>query len=159
MVFTLSCRGASAVHAERGPAGDVHLLVRRLGPPAVHQNLAVSAWAPRPLVEGHAPAPDSGGQPLLIEPADPAAYDAVAEGYAAEVDLAGPLPFAGGAFDDIVASLVLHHLRYWGPAPAAPRRVLTSGGRLLASWARSRCTTSPGRRFCTRPRCSSPTAV
>jgi SAM-dependent methyltransferase len=49
------------------------------------------------------------------------------------VDLADPLPFPDGAFDDVVASLVLHYLRDWGPTLAEVRRVLTPGGRLLAS--------------------------
>jgi SAM-dependent methyltransferase len=151
-------------------------------------------------------APDPDDQTLLVEPADPAAYDPIAEGYSAEnetslinawyerpamlelagdvagrrildagcgsgllsaalrergalvtgidgspgmlevarrrlgpdvdlrvVDLADPLPFADGAFDDVIASLVLHYLRDWGPALAELRRVLTPGGRLLVS--------------------------
>ncbi|MFJ2960636.1 class I SAM-dependent methyltransferase [Streptomyces sp. NPDC087270] len=49
------------------------------------------------------------------------------------VDLAGPLPFADGAFDDVVASLVLHYLEDWGPTLAEIRRVLGPGGRLIAS--------------------------
>ena len=48
-------------------------------------------------------------------------------------DIAGPLPFSDGEFDDVVASLVLHYLRDWGPAPAELRRVLRPGGRLIAS--------------------------
>ncbi|MFJ4694257.1 class I SAM-dependent methyltransferase [Streptomyces sp. NPDC088766] len=48
-------------------------------------------------------------------------------------DLNDPLPFADGAFDDVVASLVLHYLEDWGPAPAEIRRVLRPGGRLIAS--------------------------
>ncbi|WP_026116482.1 class I SAM-dependent methyltransferase [Nocardiopsis valliformis] len=48
-------------------------------------------------------------------------------------DLADPLPFADGAFDDVVASLVLHYLRDWGPTLAEMRRVLRPGGRLIAS--------------------------
>ena len=48
-------------------------------------------------------------------------------------DLAQPLPFADGVFDDIVASLVLHYLRDWGPALAELRRVLSPRGRLLVS--------------------------
>lgn len=31
------------------------------------------------------------------------------------VDLRDPLPFDDGAFDDVVASLVLHYLEDWGP--------------------------------------------
>ncbi|WP_328907500.1 methyltransferase domain-containing protein [Streptomyces sp. NBC_00234] len=49
------------------------------------------------------------------------------------VDLKDPLPFADGAFDDVVASLVLHYLEDWGPTLAEMRRVLKPGGRLIAS--------------------------
>ncbi|TDC22987.1 class I SAM-dependent methyltransferase [Streptomyces sp. 8K308] len=49
------------------------------------------------------------------------------------VDLNGRLPFADGAFDDVVASLVLHYLEDWGPTLAELRRVLRPGGRLIAS--------------------------
>jgi ubiquinone/menaquinone biosynthesis C-methylase UbiE len=48
-------------------------------------------------------------------------------------DLGGPLPFPDNAFDDVVASLVLHYLEDWGPALAELRRVLKPGGRLIAS--------------------------
>ncbi|UNO43555.1 class I SAM-dependent methyltransferase [Streptomyces sp. MST-110588] len=48
-------------------------------------------------------------------------------------DLSDPLPFADGAFDDVLASLVLHYLEDWGPALAEMRRVLRPGGRLIAS--------------------------
>ncbi|TWP52233.1 class I SAM-dependent methyltransferase [Lentzea tibetensis] len=48
-------------------------------------------------------------------------------------DLTDPLPFADGAFDDVIASLVLHYLEDWGPALAELRRVLTPGGRLIVS--------------------------
>ncbi|OZM70039.1 SAM-dependent methyltransferase [Amycolatopsis antarctica] len=48
-------------------------------------------------------------------------------------DLADPLPFPDAAFDDVVASLVLHYLRDWGPTLAELRRVLRPGGRLIAS--------------------------
>ncbi|TDD24454.1 class I SAM-dependent methyltransferase [Nonomuraea diastatica] len=48
-------------------------------------------------------------------------------------DLRDPLPFADGAFDDVVASLVLHYLEDWGPTLAEMRRVLRPGGRLIAS--------------------------
>ncbi|OEU86585.1 methyltransferase [Streptomyces abyssalis] len=48
-------------------------------------------------------------------------------------DLSDPLPFADGAFDDVVASLVLHYLEDWGPTLAELRRVLRPGGRLIAS--------------------------
>ncbi|MEU6721419.1 class I SAM-dependent methyltransferase [Nonomuraea sp. NPDC046802] len=49
------------------------------------------------------------------------------------VDLNNRLPFADGAFDDVVASLVLHYLEDWGPTLAEIRRVLRPGGRLIAS--------------------------
>jgi SAM-dependent methyltransferase len=56
------------------------------------------------------------------------------EGAALQVaDLASPLPFPDGAFDDVVASLVLHYLEDWGPALAELHRVLTPGGRLIVS--------------------------
>ncbi|GAB3147936.1 class I SAM-dependent methyltransferase [Amycolatopsis sp. NPDC004378] len=48
-------------------------------------------------------------------------------------DLAEPLPFADGSFDDVVASLVLHYLRDWTPPLAELRRVLRAGGRLIVS--------------------------
>jgi SAM-dependent methyltransferase len=48
-------------------------------------------------------------------------------------DLNDPLPFDDGAFDDVVAALVLHYLEDWGPALAELRRVLRPGGRLIAS--------------------------
>ena len=48
-------------------------------------------------------------------------------------DLADPLPFPDDSFDDVVASLVLHYLRDWGPTLAELRRVLKSGGRLIVS--------------------------
>ncbi|MER6475940.1 class I SAM-dependent methyltransferase [Streptomyces filamentosus] len=48
-------------------------------------------------------------------------------------DLRDPLPFGDGAFDDVIASLVLHHLEDWGPTLAELRRVLGPGGRLIAS--------------------------
>ena len=43
-------------------------------------------------------------------------------------DLGHPLPFPDGAFDEVIASLVLHYLADWGPALAELRRVLTPGG-------------------------------
>ncbi|MFE2517595.1 class I SAM-dependent methyltransferase [Streptomyces mirabilis] len=49
------------------------------------------------------------------------------------VDLRDRLPFDDGAFDDVVASLVLHYLEDWGPTLAELRRVLRPGGRLIAS--------------------------
>ena len=48
-------------------------------------------------------------------------------------DLAGPLPFPDGGFDDVVASLVLHYLEDWGPPLAELRRVLRPGGRLIVA--------------------------
>lgn len=48
-------------------------------------------------------------------------------------DLRDPLPFADGAFDDVVASLVLHHLEDWIAPLTEIRRVLVPGGRLIAS--------------------------
>ena len=48
-------------------------------------------------------------------------------------DLDSPLPFPDGAFDDVVASLVLHYLEDWGPALAELRRVLRAGGRLIVA--------------------------
>jgi len=48
-------------------------------------------------------------------------------------DLSRPLPFADGAFDDVVVSLVLHYLRDWSAPLAELRRVLTPGGRLILS--------------------------
>ncbi|MFS8095791.1 methyltransferase domain-containing protein [Lentzea alba] len=50
-----------------------------------------------------------------------------------KADLADPLPYADAEFDDVVASLVLHYLEDWGPALAELRRVLRTGGRLIAS--------------------------
>ncbi|MFE5080188.1 class I SAM-dependent DNA methyltransferase [Streptomyces mirabilis] len=49
------------------------------------------------------------------------------------VDLSDRLPFDDDAFDDVVASLVLHYLEDWGPTLAELRRVLKPGGRLIAS--------------------------
>ncbi|AOS62059.1 class I SAM-dependent methyltransferase [Actinoalloteichus hymeniacidonis] len=48
-------------------------------------------------------------------------------------DLAEPLPYADGEFDDVIASLSLHYLKDWGPTLAELRRVLRPGGRLIAS--------------------------
>src|SRR4051812_46466889 len=48
-------------------------------------------------------------------------------------DLARPLPFSDAAFDDAVASLVLHYLEDWTAPLAELRRVLRRGGRLLVS--------------------------
>src|ERR1700742_822274 len=48
-------------------------------------------------------------------------------------DISRPLPYADGAFDDVIASLVLHYLEDWGPDLAELRRVLKPGGRLIAA--------------------------
>ncbi|MFC8800085.1 class I SAM-dependent methyltransferase [Promicromonospora sp. NPDC057138] len=48
-------------------------------------------------------------------------------------DLAQPLPYADDAFDDVVASLVLHYLEDWQPPLAELHRVLRPGGRLILS--------------------------
>lgn len=48
-------------------------------------------------------------------------------------DLGAPLPFPDAAFDDAVASLVLHYLADWSGPLAELRRVLRPGGRLLVS--------------------------
>jgi ubiquinone/menaquinone biosynthesis C-methylase UbiE len=48
-------------------------------------------------------------------------------------DLGSPLPFGDGAFDDVVAALVLHYLQDWTAPLAELRRVLKPGGRLIAA--------------------------
>jgi SAM-dependent methyltransferase len=48
-------------------------------------------------------------------------------------DLAKPLPYADAAFDDVVASLILHYLQDWTEPLAELRRVLKPGGRLILS--------------------------
>lgn len=48
-------------------------------------------------------------------------------------DLATPLPFSDGVFDDVVASLVLRYLKDWTGPLAELRRVLKPGGRLILS--------------------------
>jgi ubiquinone/menaquinone biosynthesis C-methylase UbiE len=48
-------------------------------------------------------------------------------------DLNSALPFPSNAFDDVIASLVLHYLEDWTLPLAEMRRVLTPGGRLIAS--------------------------
>ncbi|MCG8914526.1 class I SAM-dependent methyltransferase [Actinokineospora sp. PR83] len=46
-------------------------------------------------------------------------------------DIARPLPYPDGAFDDVVAALVLHYLEDWAAPLAELRRVLKPGGRLI----------------------------
>jgi SAM-dependent methyltransferase len=48
-------------------------------------------------------------------------------------DLARPLPYADGSFDDVVACLVLHYLEDWTAPLAELRRVLVPGGRLIVA--------------------------
>lgn len=48
-------------------------------------------------------------------------------------DIAEPLPYGDAAFDDVVASLVLHYLEDWTPPLAELRRILKPGGRLIVS--------------------------
>jgi len=50
-----------------------------------------------------------------------------------QADLRYPLPFPGGAFDDVIACLVLHYLRDWTAPLAELRRVLAPGGRLIVA--------------------------
>jgi SAM-dependent methyltransferase len=48
-------------------------------------------------------------------------------------DLGSPLPFGDGAFDDVIACLVLHYLQDWTAPLAELRRVLKPGGRLIVA--------------------------
>jgi len=48
-------------------------------------------------------------------------------------DLGSPLPFPGGAFDDVITCLVLHYLEDWTGPLAELRRVLRPGGRLIVA--------------------------
>jgi SAM-dependent methyltransferase len=48
-------------------------------------------------------------------------------------DLGQPLPYPDAAFDDVIASLVLHYLEDWNAPLAELRRILRPGGRLIAS--------------------------
>jgi SAM-dependent methyltransferase len=48
-------------------------------------------------------------------------------------DLGRPLPFPDGAFDDVIACLVLHYLQDWTAPLAELRRVLKPGGRLIVA--------------------------
>ncbi|MCP3802213.1 class I SAM-dependent methyltransferase [Allokutzneria sp. A3M-2-11 16] len=46
-------------------------------------------------------------------------------------DIAAPLPYPDAAFDDVIASLVLHYLEDWDAPLAELRRILKPGGRLI----------------------------
>lgn len=70
------------------------------------------------------------GSPAMIEIARDRLGDDVPLRVA---DLAEPLPFADDAFDDVIASLVLHYLEDWSGPLAEIRRVLRPGGRLILS--------------------------
>jgi SAM-dependent methyltransferase len=70
------------------------------------------------------------GSPAMLELARQRLGDDVALHVA---DLSRPLPFDDGAFDDVVASLVLHYLRDWEAPLRELRRVLRPGGRLILS--------------------------
>jgi SAM-dependent methyltransferase len=48
-------------------------------------------------------------------------------------DLTSPLPYPDGAFDDVIAALVLHYLEDWTGPLAELRRVLVPGGRLITA--------------------------
>ncbi|MBF6437078.1 methyltransferase domain-containing protein [Nocardia cyriacigeorgica] len=48
-------------------------------------------------------------------------------------DIRDPLPYPDAAFDDVIASLVLHYLEDWTAPLAEFRRVLKPGGRLIIS--------------------------
>jgi SAM-dependent methyltransferase len=48
-------------------------------------------------------------------------------------DLGSPLPYPHGAFDDVIACLVLHYLEDWTAPLAELRRVLKPGGRLIVA--------------------------
>ena len=48
-------------------------------------------------------------------------------------DLGRPLPYPDGAFDDVIASLVLHYFEDWTAPLAGLRRVLKPSGPLIAS--------------------------
>jgi SAM-dependent methyltransferase len=48
-------------------------------------------------------------------------------------DLRSPLPFPDGAFDDVIACLVLHYLEDWTAPLTELRRVLAPGGRLIVA--------------------------
>ncbi|QRP46440.1 class I SAM-dependent methyltransferase [Amycolatopsis sp. FDAARGOS 1241] len=46
-------------------------------------------------------------------------------------DITSPLPYPDGAFDDVIAALVLHYLEDWTAPLAELRRLLKPGGRLI----------------------------
>jgi SAM-dependent methyltransferase len=48
-------------------------------------------------------------------------------------ELGSPLPFPDGAFDDVIACLVLHYLEDWTAPLTELRRVLVPGGRLIVA--------------------------
>jgi SAM-dependent methyltransferase len=50
-----------------------------------------------------------------------------------EADLAAPLPFADGAFDRVLASLVLHYIEDWSRPLGEFCRALAPGGKLVIS--------------------------
>jgi len=50
-----------------------------------------------------------------------------------EADLAAPLRFADGAFDRVLAALVLHYIEDWSVPLREFRRVLAPGGKLVIS--------------------------
>ena len=50
-----------------------------------------------------------------------------------QVDLARPLPFADGAFDLVLSSLVMHYLPEWEPTLREFHRVLVPHGRVVLS--------------------------
>jgi ubiquinone/menaquinone biosynthesis C-methylase UbiE len=53
-------------------------------------------------------------------------------------DLGSPLPYPDGAFDDVIAALVLHYLEDWTGPLTELRRVLRPGGRLILDPAAAR---------------------
>ena len=48
-------------------------------------------------------------------------------------NLGHPLPYPDGAFDDVIAALVLHYLQDWTAPLAELRRILKPGGRLIVA--------------------------
>lgn len=80
----------------------------------------------------------AGGAHAIGIDGSPAMIDIARERVGSEVelkvaDLAEPLPFDDGLFDDVVCSLALHYLEDWGPPLAEMKRVLKPGGRLVLS--------------------------